>query len=85
MAVDLVFSLQNPFISYKSLYPKYHLTCWGIGAISAFVLLADGATGTASADICWVEDSDSDERNVWKSNKVSPPPSSRSSNTHSAS
>jgi hypothetical protein len=76
MAVDLFFSLQNPFVSYRGLYPKYHIVCWGIGLLSAFFLLGDDAAGVASADICWVkypEASNSttltDSGDTWRRNK----------------
>lgn len=56
MALDLFFSLRNPFTSYKNKYPRYHIVAWGLGFISACVLLNEGLTGTSTADICWVKD-----------------------------
>jgi len=56
MAIDLFFSLKNPFTSYKDKYPKYHFCCWGLGAISAYVLVISKSEGIATADICWVTD-----------------------------
>ncbi|GMH85874.1 hypothetical protein TrVE_jg3972 [Triparma verrucosa] len=67
MALDLFFSLRNPFTSYKNKYPRYHIAAWGIGFVSAVVLLSEQMTGTSTADICWVKDEESS--NVWVRNR----------------
>ena len=70
MALDLFFSLQNPFTSYKSKYPKYHITCWGIGASTAIALCITDSKGVATADICWVDDAEYDDNEgIWQRNK----------------
>ncbi|GMH75602.1 hypothetical protein TL16_g06815 [Triparma laevis f. inornata] len=67
MALDLFFSLRNPFTSYKNKYPRYHIVAWGLGFISACVLLNEGLTGTSTADICWVKDEEDED--VWVRNR----------------
>jgi 1-phosphatidylinositol-4-phosphate 5-kinase len=61
MAIDLYFSLQNPFSSFKEKYPYYHMLAWGLGAATAITLAVRQDQGTASADICWVDDAISDD------------------------
>ena len=74
MALDLFFSLRNPFTSYKKKYPRYHIVCWGMAFISMTILTSNGLAGTSTADICWVKDDayknvDGDFNNVWVRNR----------------
>ena len=73
MALDLFFSLRNPFTSYKKKYPRYHVVCWGMAFISMIILWKNGLNGTSTADICWVIDDtfdDNDNYNsVWVRNR----------------
>ncbi len=66
MAIDLLFSLRNPFTSYKNKYPRYHTLSWGLGLITAITLYNEGLAGTSTADICWVIDEDTGD--VWGRN-----------------
>ena len=73
MALDLFFSLRNPFTSYKKKYPRYHVVCWGMAFISMIILGSNGLNGSSTADICWVvddtKDSDDNYNSVWVRNR----------------
>ncbi|CAM9604259.1 unnamed protein product, partial [Ectocarpus fasciculatus] len=66
VALDLVFSLTNPFTSYRGNMRFYHCIVWGLSLFLAFVLLVDpGCQGRFEGGLCWVRIHSATDSCIW--------------------
>lgn len=66
VALDLVFSLTNPFTSYRGNMRKYHFIVWGMSAFLAFVLLVDPrCQARFEGGLCWVRINSPVDSCIW--------------------
>lgn len=66
IALDLVYSLTNPFISYKSNLKKYHFIVWIFTGLLTFIFYWDtSCQGQFDQGICWVEISSTNSPCLW--------------------
>lgn len=55
IALDLVYSLTNPFTSYKGNLRRYHILVWGFTGFISFVFYFDtSCQGSFEQGICWI-------------------------------
>lgn len=66
IALDLVYSLTNPFISYQSNLKKYHSMVWMFTGFLTFIFyLNTGCQGKFDQGICWVSISSTNSPCLW--------------------
>jgi 1-phosphatidylinositol-4-phosphate 5-kinase len=66
IALDLVYSLTNPFISYKSNLKKYHSMVWIFTGLLTFIFYCDSSCqGQFDQGICWVNITSTNSPCLW--------------------
>lgn len=66
IALDLVYSLTNPFISYKSNLKKYHIMVWTFTGLLTFIFYCDtSCQGQFDQGICWVSITSTNSPCLW--------------------
>ena len=66
IALDLVYSLTNPFISYKSNLKKYQIMVWTFTSFITFVFFFDtNCQGQFDQGICWVKITSTNSPCLW--------------------
>lgn len=66
IALDLVYSLTNPFISYKSNLKKYHIMVWVFTGLLTFIFYCNtSCQGQFDQGICWVNITSTNSPCLW--------------------
>jgi hypothetical protein len=66
VALDLVFSLTNPFTSYRGNMRFYHFIVWGLSTLLAFVLMVDPRCQDRFEEgLCWVRINSPLDSCIW--------------------
>lgn len=66
IALDLVYSLTNPFISYKSNLKKYQIIVWTFTSLISFVFYFDtSCQGRFDQGVCWVKIDSTNSPCLW--------------------
>lgn len=66
IALDLVYSLSNPFVSYKTNLKKYHFIVWIFTSVVTFIFyLNTSCQGEFDQGICWVNISSTNSPCLW--------------------
>lgn len=66
IALDLVYSLTNPFISYKSNLKKYHTLVWVFTGLLTFIFYCDTpCQGQFDQGLCWVNITSTNSPCLW--------------------
>jgi 1-phosphatidylinositol-4-phosphate 5-kinase len=66
IALDLVYSLTNPFISYKVNLKKYHFLVWTFTILVCFIFYLNGSCqGQFDQGICWIDIRSTNSPCLW--------------------